>query len=77
MILESDLVQEEEGHYVLAGPVFSAADSRNVAGFPDSPPGSFDRGEKVAQLGATLGREFLYEFSRLSPLLMSRRSSSA
>ena len=61
MILESDLVQEEEGHYVLAGPVSSTA---IPATLQDSLIARLDRlteAREVAQLGATLGREFLYE----------------
>jgi predicted ATPase len=60
MILESGLVQEEAGHYVLTGPLPSLAIPSTLH---DSLMARLDRLAAVkalAQLGATLGREFSY-----------------
>jgi predicted ATPase/class 3 adenylate cyclase len=63
-ILESGLVREEEGHYVLTGPLPPLA---IPATLQDALMARLDRlaGVKdVAQLGAVLGREFPYELLR-------------
>ena len=61
MVLESGLVKEREGQYELAGPVPALA---IPATLHDSLMARLDRlgpAKQVAQLGATLGREFSYE----------------
>jgi class 3 adenylate cyclase/predicted ATPase len=61
MVLESGLVQEAEDHYVLTGPIPPLA---IPATLQDSLMARLDRlgtARQVAQLGATLGREFSYE----------------
>jgi predicted ATPase len=61
MVLESGLVKEKTGHYELAGPLQSLSIPTTLQ---DSLMARLDRqgvGKPVAQLGATLGREFSYE----------------
>jgi predicted ATPase len=61
MLLESDLLQEEADHYVLAGSLSSMAIPVTLQ---DSLMARLDRlpmVREVAQLGAVLGREFAYE----------------
>jgi class 3 adenylate cyclase/DNA-binding winged helix-turn-helix (wHTH) protein/tetratricopeptide (TPR) repeat protein len=61
MVVESGLVQEREGQYELAGPLPPLA---IPATLHDSLTARLDRlgpVKQVAQLGATLGREFAYE----------------
>jgi predicted ATPase len=61
MLLESDLLQEEAGHYALAGELSGVA---IPATLQDSLMARLDRlpmVREVAQLGAVLGREFAYE----------------
>ena len=61
MVLESGLVKEREGRYELVGPVPTLA---IPATLHDSLMARLDRlggAKQVAQLGATLGREFAYE----------------
>ena len=69
MILESGLVKEQDGHYALTGPLPSLAIPSTLQ---DSLMARLDRqgvGKLVAQLGATLGREFAYEvLQAISPL---------
>ena len=69
MVLESGLVKEWEGRYVLTGPLPPLA---IPATLHDSLMARLDRLETakaVAQLGATIGREFAYEVLRLvSPM---------
>ena len=69
MILESGLVQEEEDHYVLTGPLPPLAIPSTLH---DSLMARLDRlatAKEVAQLGADLGREFAYELLQaVSPL---------
>ena len=65
MVLESGLVKEWEGRYVLTGPLPPLA---IPATLHDSLMARLDRLETakaVAQLGATIGREFAYEVIRL------------
>jgi predicted ATPase/class 3 adenylate cyclase len=60
-VLESGLVKEREGHYELAGSLHSLA---IPATLHDSLMARLDRlgpAKQLAQLGATLGREFPYE----------------
>jgi predicted ATPase len=68
MVLESGLLQEAEGHYELTGPLPPLA---IPATLQDSLVARLDRlamGKEVAQMGATLGREFSYEvLQALSP----------
>jgi predicted ATPase len=64
MVLESDLVEEREGRYELTSPIKELA---IPATLQDSLMARLDRleeGKAVAQLGATLGREFVYELLR-------------
>jgi class 3 adenylate cyclase/predicted ATPase len=68
MVLGSGLLQEQEGHYALTGPLPPLA---IPATLHDSLMARLDRLAAVkglAQLGATLGREFSYElFQAVSP----------
>jgi predicted ATPase/class 3 adenylate cyclase len=64
MILESGLVREEEGRYVLTGPLPPLAIPSTLQ---DSLMARLDRlatVREIAQLGAVLGREFSYEMIR-------------
>jgi class 3 adenylate cyclase/tetratricopeptide (TPR) repeat protein len=64
MLLESDFLQEEAGHYALAGALSNVA---IPATLQDSLMARLDRlpmVREVAQLGAVLGREFAYEMLR-------------
>ncbi|MCP5067851.1 MAG: AAA family ATPase [bacterium] len=64
MVLESDLVEEHSGRYELTGPIAELAVPSTLQ---DSLMARLDRlaeGKEVAQLGATLGREFVYELLR-------------
>ena len=61
MVLESTLVKEQQGKYALAGPLAPLA---IPATLHDSLMARLDRlgpAKQVAQLGATIGREFSYE----------------
>jgi predicted ATPase len=61
MVLESELLREREDHYELTGPLPPLA---IPATLQDSLMARLDRlatAKEVAQLGATLGREFTYE----------------
>ncbi len=61
MVLESGLLQERQGHYELTGPLPPLAIPTTLH---DSLMARLDRlatVREVAQLGATLGREFTYE----------------
>ena len=61
MVLESGLLRESDGHYELTGPLPPLA---IPATLQDSLMARLDRlatVKEVAQLGATLGREFTYE----------------
>src|SRR5207244_2263413 len=69
MVVESGLLRERDGHYELAGPLPPLA---IPATLQDSLMARLDRlatVKEVAQLGATLGREFSYELIQaVSPL---------
>jgi class 3 adenylate cyclase/tetratricopeptide (TPR) repeat protein len=69
MVLESGLLTETDGHYALTGPLAPLAIPTTLH---DSLMARLDRlstAREVAQLGATLGREFPYELLRaVSPL---------
>jgi predicted ATPase len=69
MVLESGLLTETNGHYELSGPLPPLAISSTLQ---DSLMARLDRltsVHEVAQLGATLGREFSYELLHaVSPL---------
>ncbi|MGE0823297.1 MAG: adenylate/guanylate cyclase domain-containing protein [Candidatus Binatia bacterium] len=69
MVVESNLVHEVNGHYELTGPLLPLAIPSTLQ---DSLMARLDRFapvKEVAQLGATLGREFSYELIRaVSPL---------
>jgi predicted ATPase len=69
MVLESGLVKEKDWHYELAGPLQPLA---IPATLQDSLTARLDQqgtGKPIAQLGATLGREFSYEvLQAVSPL---------
>jgi predicted ATPase len=63
-VLESDLVAECDGRYELTGPL---TELKIPTTLQDSLMARLDRlvpGKEVAQLGATLGREFFYELLR-------------
>jgi predicted ATPase len=68
-VLESDFIREEDGRYVLTGPLPPLA---IPATLQDALMARLDRlasVKEVAQLGAVLGREFAYELLRVvSPL---------
>ena len=69
MVVESDLVTEVDGHYELSGPLPPLAIPVHVAGFAHGPAGSLGTAKEIAQLGATIGREFNYELLQaVSPL---------
>ncbi len=71
-VLESGLLKEGEGHYELAGPLPPLA---IPATLHDSLMARLDRlaaVREVAQLGATLGREFTYELLQAVSLLDGR-----
>ena len=60
-VLESGLLQEEEDHYVLAGPLTPLAIPTTLQ---DSLLARLDRlgsAKEIAQIGAVIGREFSYE----------------
>ena len=64
MVLESELVEQRDGRYELTGELTELA---IPATLKDSLMARLDRlgeGKEVAQLGATLGREFFYELLR-------------
>jgi class 3 adenylate cyclase/predicted ATPase len=64
MILESGLLRDEEGKYVLRGPLQSLAIPTTLQ---DSLMARLDRlttARDIAQLGATIGRDFSYEIIR-------------
>ncbi|MCI0528160.1 MAG: hypothetical protein L0Y56_12045, partial [Nitrospira sp.] len=69
MVLESGLLKEQEGHYELINPLPSLVIPTTLR---DSLMARLDRlttAKEVAQLGATLGREFSYELIQaVSPL---------
>jgi predicted ATPase/class 3 adenylate cyclase len=69
MVVESELLREADGHYELTGPLPPLAIPTTLQ---DSLMARLDRlatAREVAQLGATLGREFSYELIRaVSPL---------
>jgi predicted ATPase len=69
MILEAGLVREEDGRYMLTGPLQPLA---IPATLQDALMARLDRlptTREVAQLGATLGRQFPYDlFQAVSPL---------
>src|SRR5262249_19202687 len=61
MVVESDLVKEVDGHYELSGPLPPLAIPSTLQ---DSLMARLDRlatVREIAQVGATLGREFTYE----------------
>ena len=60
MVLESGLLQEREERYELTGPLPPLAIPDHAARLADGTAGSPGDGEGLAQLGATLGREFSY-----------------
>src|SRR5262249_51900306 len=68
-VLESGLVREADGHYELTGPLPPLAIPTTLQ---DSLMARLDRlatAKEVAQLGATLGREFSYELIQaVSPI---------
>ncbi|MBI3801363.1 MAG: AAA family ATPase [Deltaproteobacteria bacterium] len=69
MVVESDLVKEVNGHYELSGPLPPLAIPSTLQ---DSLMARLDRlatVREIAQLGATIGREFTYELLQaVSPL---------
>jgi class 3 adenylate cyclase/predicted ATPase len=69
MVVESDLLREVEGHYELNGPLPPLAIPSTLQ---DSLMARLDRlftAREIAQLGATIGREFSYELlAAISPL---------
>ena len=68
-VLESDLVRAVNGHYELAGPVSALSIPVTLQ---DSLMARLDRqplAKRVAQLGATVGREFSYELLHATEVL--------
>ena len=69
MVVESNLVHEENGHYVLSGPLPPLAIPSTLQ---DSLMARLDRlgaAREIAQLGATIGREFSHEILQaVSPM---------
>ena len=63
MVLESGLLQEQDDHYVLTG-ALPAWRSHHVARLATGAAGSPGGEEGLAQLGATLGRDFSCELLR-------------
>jgi predicted ATPase len=60
MVVESDWLQETDGHYALTGPLPTLSIPSTLQ---DSLMARLDRlatAKAVAQLGATIGREFSY-----------------
>jgi predicted ATPase len=69
MILESSLVREENGHYVLTGPLPALAIPSTLQDTLMARLDHLAPVKAVAQLGATVGREFTYELlAAVSPL---------
>jgi predicted ATPase len=69
MIVESGLLQEKNGHYELAGPLPPMAIPATLHDSLMARLYRLSTVKEVAQLGATIGREFPYEVLRvLSPL---------
>jgi class 3 adenylate cyclase/predicted ATPase len=69
MILESSLVREEDGQYVLAGPLHPLAIPPTLQEALMARLDQLVPGKTIAQLGATVGREFAYELlAAISPL---------
>jgi class 3 adenylate cyclase/tetratricopeptide (TPR) repeat protein len=64
MVLESDLVEEREGRYELTGPIAEVAIPTTLQDSLMARLDRLDEGKAVAQLAATLGREFSYELLR-------------
>jgi predicted ATPase len=69
LVLESDLLREHEDHYALIGPLPSLAIPATLQDALMARLDQLASAKAVAQLGATLGREFTYELLRaVSPL---------
>jgi class 3 adenylate cyclase/tetratricopeptide (TPR) repeat protein len=69
MVLESSLVREEDGQYVLTGPLPPLAIPPTLREALMARLDQLAPGKAVAQLGATVGREFAYELlAAVSPL---------
>ena len=68
MVVESGLLREADGHYELSRPL-PRWHSRHATGLADGAARSAGTAKEIAQLGATLGREFRYELLHaVSPL---------
>src|SRR5262249_30403367 len=61
MLLTSDLLREEESHYVLTGPLRRVAIPETLQDALMARLDQLNTAKEVAQLGAVLGREFPYE----------------
>jgi predicted ATPase/class 3 adenylate cyclase len=61
MVLESGLVEERGGRYELTGPLTDLSIPTSLQDSLMARLDRLDEGKEVAQLGATLGREFFYE----------------
>lgn len=64
MVLESGMVEEREGRYELTGPLAELAIPMTLQDSLMARIDRLDAGREVAQLGATLGREFFYRLLR-------------
>ena len=69
MIVESDWLQETDGHYALTGPLPTLSIPNTLQDFLMARLDRQATAKAVAQLGATIGREFSYALvSAISPL---------
>jgi class 3 adenylate cyclase/tetratricopeptide (TPR) repeat protein len=64
MVLESDLVEEREGRFELTGAATELEIPATLHGLLMARLDRLEEGKAVAQLGAALGREFVYEVLR-------------
>jgi class 3 adenylate cyclase len=60
-VLESKLIREEDGRYILAGPLPSLAIPSSLQGSLMARLDRLARVKEMAQIGATVGREFSYQ----------------
>ncbi|MBV8356539.1 MAG: AAA family ATPase [Deltaproteobacteria bacterium] len=68
VVLESNLVREQDGHYELAGPLPPLAIPSTLQDSLSARLDRLGRAREVAQLAATIGRDFPYELLRaISP----------
>ena len=69
MLLESDILQEQEDHYVQLKPISELAIPMTLQGLLTTKLDGLGRAKSTAQLAATIGREFQYDLlAAISPL---------